>query len=169
MATTLSQSAWQYPYDTYKHVYLENTTAGHRKFYSMTNANDGNGSWTAVWGKIGTNGQSMSYNRGDWSDKLTEKIKKGYVITEAISLGTASKGKGTPPPVVNPRKSDILIDEEISAKIDRIVLFLDEKKDVSAAFIAEDIKNQYVTTGILTKEDMETLNRFWTKNGGGRW
>lgn len=169
MANQHSQSTWQYPYDTYVSVYLENTKAGHRKFYQMIS--DGKGSWTATWGKIGTNGQSMVYNRRDWMVKLDEKVKKGYIITDAVSKGTASKGKGTPPPLVKPRKPDpeIITDAEIVAKIDRIILFLDEKKNERDEFLAESIKIQYMKTGVLTKGEMDELNKLWHKNGGGRW
>ena len=166
--STLNQNAWQYPYDTYNKLYLENTTAGHRKFYEMTHTASG---WMARWGKIGTSGQTMFYHENLWGDKLSEKIKKGYVLLTAESMGTASKGKGTPPPVVKPHKPDpdILVDGEVMSKIDRVLAFLDSKGKDNEYSLVEDIKQEYVMSGILTKEDMNKLNKFWVTNGGGRW
>ena len=165
---TLSQSAWQYPFATYQRLYLENTTKGHRKFYEMVNFGS---SWTARWGKIGQTGQTMTYNSGLWGDKLSEKLKKGYVLTEAISIGAANKRMGIVPPIVRPRKPDpaILVDPEMMAKLDRIELFLNEKKNTGGWALVSDIKAEYVRTGVLTKNDMEKLNKLWVTNGGGRW
>jgi predicted DNA-binding WGR domain protein len=166
--TQLVQSAWQYPYDTYQELYLENTKAGHRKFYKMVKNSNG---WEAYWGKIGTTGQTMNYKSSEWGDKLAEKIKKGYVLERADSTGATSKPKGTPVPVISPRKSDpqITVDAEVMTKLDRIILFLEERRQPELSEQASEIKLTYIHSGILTKEEMEYLNRLWINNGGGRW
>ncbi len=163
---TLSQSSWQYPYDTYNKLYLENTKAGHRKFYEMSRTGSG---WTARWGKIGTSGQTMYYESSLWGDKLSEKMKKGYVLERADS--STPKPQGTPPPIVRPRKPDpdILVDAEVMAKLDRIEIFLDDKGKLDDSSKVSAIKAEYIRTGVLTKKDMERLNNFWIRNGGGKW
>ena len=67
-----------------KSIYLENTTINsktgnrHNKFYRMEKL--GNNRWIAVWGKIGTTGKSTEYSMLEWDKKLSEKIKKGYIL-----------------------------------------------------------------------------------------
>jgi len=169
MAQQLSQSSHLYPFSAYTKLVLENRTAGHRKFYEMTNGGTNTNTWTARWGAIGTTGQTMDYSRSKWTDKLVEKMKKGYVLIEAQTL--PGKPVGIEPPVVKPRKPDpaILIDPEVMAKLDRIEVFLDEKGNVGGASTVSDIKIEYVRTGVLTRDDMETLNNLWIRNGGGKW
>lgn len=171
MAQLLNQSAWHYPYDKYSMVYLEHRQDGHHKFYEMTNT--GGGSWSARWGKIGTTGQTMTYPKTEWFNKLSEKIQKGYSVEGSGTSLSASAlpAKGTPPPVIKPRKPDpdILIDTEVMAKLDRVELFLDEKGKINESSLVSAIKEEYVRTGILTKSDMKKLNDFWIKNGGGKW
>jgi predicted DNA-binding WGR domain protein len=60
-----------------KSVYLENTTDHHDKFYSMVENNDG-ASFTATWGRIGSNGRTQIYGMNEWDKKYNEKIDKGY-------------------------------------------------------------------------------------------
>ena len=60
-----------------KNVYLENTTNHHDKFYSMVENNDG-ASFTATWGRIGSNGRTQIYGMNEWDKKYNEKINKGY-------------------------------------------------------------------------------------------
>ena len=61
----------------YNPIYLINTSGGHNKFYDMY-PNDEKGMWIAVWGKIGTNGQTKVYPMRDFYKKLDEKLNKGY-------------------------------------------------------------------------------------------
>lgn len=156
-----SQSAWAYSYSAYSMVYLENHTAGHRKFYKMTRTSNG---WTAHWGKIGTSGQTMDYRESFWFDKLKEKLAKGYEVTNAQSLSVS----GTPPPPIVP-KTDVDTDPELIAKIDRIILFLEDRQKKSMLPLAESIKLEYIRSGVLTKSDMKKLNDFWIRAGGGKW
>jgi len=170
MASNLVQSAWKYPYDTYDNLYLECFEKGSRKFYEMKNT--GAGKWSARWGKIGTEGQAMGYAKGLWATKLAEKLKKKYILERAISTSSASRPIGTPPPVVTPRKPDpqILTDATVMAKIDRIILFLEERGNSRAQVeFVEEMKLRYIKSGKLTKSDMETLNKTWIINGGGKW
>lgn len=162
----LSQRASSYPYKNTSRLYLENTTAGHRKFYEMINMRSGG--WLARYGKIGTKGQTSNYAAGHWYDKLSEKLMKGYVLLEVITAVQTS----TPPPVVQTvskkKDPDILADPVIMEKLSRIELFL-ETKDVNQVEKVVEIKMSYVRTGVLTKGEMQELNKLWIAYGGGKW
>ncbi len=60
-----------------KQAYLENTIDSHDKFYHMVENKDGV-SFTASWGKIGSDGRSYVYDMSEWDNKYQEKINKGY-------------------------------------------------------------------------------------------
>ena len=60
-----------------KSIYLENTNNLHDKFYHMIENKDG-ASFTASWGKIGSNGRTQIYGINEWDKKYREKINKGY-------------------------------------------------------------------------------------------
>ena len=60
-----------------KSVYLENKNAHHNKFYEMNENPDG-ASFTATWGRIGSNGGTQIYGMNEWDVKYQEKINKGY-------------------------------------------------------------------------------------------
>lgn len=67
------------------YIVLEYTRDGSNKFYKMERVSANSQTWRATWGKIGTAGQSMTYEMNEWDEKFNEKIKKGYVIKEAIN------------------------------------------------------------------------------------
>jgi len=159
------QISWNYPYSSTQEIYLENRTVGHSKFYEMTHTGSG---WTARWGKIGTSGQTRYYDACLWSEKLAEKLVKGYDIIKTVdAVGII----GTPPATVEPRRPDFdtLVDTDKMTKIDRIILFLEEKGKKTDMELAESIKLEYIRIGMLTKRAMQTLNDLWITNGGGRW
>ena len=60
-----------------KNVYLENTNNHHDKFYHMIENKDG-ASFTASWGRTGSNGRTQIYGMNEWNVKYQEKINKGY-------------------------------------------------------------------------------------------
>jgi len=60
-----------------KSVYLENTSGHHNKFYHMIENKDG-ASFTASWGRIGTNGRTQIYGMNEWDKIYNNKINKGY-------------------------------------------------------------------------------------------
>ena len=60
-----------------KSVYLENTNGHHSKFYQMVENNDG-ASFTASWGRIGSNGRTQVYGMNEWDKIYNNKINKGY-------------------------------------------------------------------------------------------
>ena len=66
-----------------KSVYLENTNNHHDKFYHMIENKDG-ASFTASWGRTGSNGRTQIYGMNEWDKKYREKISKGYKDTTII-------------------------------------------------------------------------------------
>ena len=60
-----------------KNLYLENTGGHHSKFYHMIQNKDGV-SFTASWGRIGSQGRTQIYDMSEWDKIHRGKIKKGY-------------------------------------------------------------------------------------------
>ena len=60
-----------------KNLYLENTSGHHSKFYHMIENKDGV-SFTASWGRIGSQGRTQIYDMSEWDKIHRGKIKKGY-------------------------------------------------------------------------------------------
>ena len=73
-----------------KNVYLENTNNHHDKFYHMIENKDG-ASFTASWGRTGSNGRTQIYGMNEWDKKYREKISKGYENIQSV-------GSNVPPP-----------------------------------------------------------------------
>ena len=60
-----------------RNVYLTNTNNHHDKFYHMIENKDGT-SFTASWGRAGSNSRTKIYGITEWDKKYREKIIKGY-------------------------------------------------------------------------------------------
>ena len=58
-------------------LYLENTSGHHSKFYHMIENKDGV-SFTATWGRIGSQGRTQIYDMSEWDKIHRGKINKGY-------------------------------------------------------------------------------------------
>ena len=58
-------------------LYLENTSGHHSKFYHMIENKD-SVSFTASWGRIGSQGRTQIYDMTEWDKIHRGKIKKGY-------------------------------------------------------------------------------------------
>ena len=67
-----------------KNVYLENTNNHHDKFYHMIENKDG-ASFTASWGRTGSNGRTQIYDMNEWDKKYREKINRGYKDTTNVT------------------------------------------------------------------------------------
>jgi predicted DNA-binding WGR domain protein len=98
-----------------KNVYLENTNNHHDKFYHMIENKDG-ASFTASWGRTGSNGRTQIYGMNEWDVKYREKISKGYKDTtiippssnwiQGMSVAQRKKqGITTVQPLVRPKKA----------------------------------------------------------------
>ena len=97
-----------------KSVYLENTNNHHDKFYHMIENKDG-ASFTASWGRTGSNGRTQIYGMNEWDKKYREKISRGYKDTtivppssnwiQGLSVAQRKKqGITTVQPLVRPKK-----------------------------------------------------------------
>jgi predicted DNA-binding WGR domain protein len=97
-----------------KQVYLENTNNHHDKFYHMIENKDG-ASFTASWGRTGSNGRTQIYGMNEWDKKYREKISRGYKDTtivppssnwiQGLSVAQRKKqGITTVQPLVQPKK-----------------------------------------------------------------
>ena len=78
-----------------KNVYLENTNKHHDKFYHMIKNKDGD-SFTASWGRTGSNGRTQIYGMNEWDKKYREKISRGYKDTTNVFPRTILSS--VPPP-----------------------------------------------------------------------
>ena len=76
-------------------IRLECTTGGHNKFYKMTE--NGDGTFTARYGAIGTLGATKTYPMSKWPSIYNEKIRKGYIhLPNQPMYQRPSKNSGGP-------------------------------------------------------------------------
>lgn len=75
-------------------VRLVNTQGGHNKYYEMQD--NGDGSMTAFYGRIGSQPSTAHYGIDMWDRKYSEKLKKGYVDETAKGLVFASTAARNP-------------------------------------------------------------------------
>ena len=76
-------------------IRLECTTGGHNKFYEMTE--NGDGTFTARYGAIGTSGATKTYPMSKWPSIYNEKIRKGYIhLSNQPVYQRPSKNSGGP-------------------------------------------------------------------------
>lgn len=59
-----------------------NADVNNNKFYEM--ADIGDGMWRARWGRVGTSGQTKTYDVWEWDRKVNEKLRKGYQDVTAL-------------------------------------------------------------------------------------
>ena len=114
-----------------KSVYLENTNAHHNKYYEMNENPDG-ASFTASWGRIGSNGGTQIYGMNEWDVKYQEKINKGYKDIlipstppsnwiQGMSVAQRKKqGITTVQPFYQPKKSKKKIDKKIHYDVGQV-------------------------------------------------
>ena len=70
-------------YDDVKLIMV--TAENNNKFYNMHD--NGNGFFTATWGRVGTTGQSKDYPLNKWDSTYNSKVKKGYTdISKTTSV-----------------------------------------------------------------------------------
>ncbi len=96
-----------------KNLYLENTSGHHSKFYHMIENKDGV-SFTASWGRIGSQGRTQIYDMSEWDKIHRGKINKGYKSQhhnkptnwiQGMSVAQRKKqGITTVQPLVRPKK-----------------------------------------------------------------
>ena len=114
-----------------KSVYLENKNAHHNKYYEMNENPDG-ASFTASWGRIGSNGGTQIYGMNEWNVKYQEKINKGYKDIlipstppsnwiQGMSVAQRKKqGITTVQPFYQPKKSKKKTDKKIHYDVGQV-------------------------------------------------
>ena len=71
---------------TDRYLVMVTPDANHNKWYTM--ANNGDGTFTAGWGRVGQNGARCTYPISQWDAKYSEKINKGYSDQSDTILGS---------------------------------------------------------------------------------
>ena len=114
-----------------KSVYLENKNSHHNKYYEMNENPDG-ASFTASWGRIGSNGGTQIYGMNEWDMKYQEKINKGYKDIlipstppsnwiQGMSVAQRKKqGITTVQPFYQPKKSKKKTDKKIHYDVGQV-------------------------------------------------
>lgn len=141
-----------------KYRYLENTEDNHNKYYEMIE-NPGGRKFTAKYGKIGVTKIERLYDMSVWDKKYDEKIKKGYKdLTHTRTLPQNEKDNH------DKHKNQL-------ERVDKVLVLLhaykndmenaeEDIRDVNA--IRETLKDgEPPLNGLLSKWDMEYLNRLW--------
>lgn len=80
-------------YDDVKLVMV--TENNNNKFYNMHD--NGNGTFTVTWGRVGTPGSQTTYDINEWSAKYNSKVKKGYQdISKTTTVAKGYKAENDP-------------------------------------------------------------------------
>ena len=159
-----------------KTIYLENTSNHHDKFYHMIENKDGV-SFTATWGRTGSNGRTQVYSMQEWSKIYNSKIRKGYkVSTSGIqSMSTAQRKKQgittvTPSSTIHPHQDKLKQLRKVLEDFQHgkgKYLPLDSMQ--GRTFEADLYKVDELLIGgrdILTKEEMLEMNTIFKTYGG---
>ena len=176
-----------------KTIYLENTSGNHNKFYHMIENKDG-ASFTASWGRIGTNGRTQIYGMNEWDKKYNEKINKGYKSQyhnkptnwiQGMSVAQRKKqGITTVQPLVQPKKAKKKTANNSTHK-NKLVMLTKQLKNwtqnagknyaldsmqgrVYEADLHKVIDLMEEGREILTKEEMLDMNILFKTYGGKR-
>ena len=110
-------------------LYLENTSGHHSKFYHMIENKDGV-SFTATWGRIGSQGRTQIYDMSEWDKIHRSKINKGYKSQyhnkptnwiQGMSVAQRKKqGITTVQPFYQPKKSKKKADKKIHYDVGQV-------------------------------------------------
>jgi len=106
-------------------LYLENTSGHHSKFYHMIQNKDGV-SFTASWGRIGTQGRTQIYDMSEWDKIHRSKTNKGYKSqhhnkpTNWIQGMSVAQRKKQGITTVMPSKSKKKIDKKIHYDVGQV-------------------------------------------------
>ena len=125
-------------------VYMENRTDNHFKFYEMTD--NGDGTWMARWGKIGTSGSIQNYPMSQWYNKHDEKIRKGYKEVNPTRL--VPKAKPANKPV-----ADDTVNKRQLTMVNKLITLLTN--------VLENLAGDAKRTG-LTQSDLIALKNYKT-------
>lgn len=60
-----------------RYLVMVTSSANNNKYYHMNS--NGDGTWTAEYGRVGSSPQRRTYGMSQWNSKYNEKLRKGYV------------------------------------------------------------------------------------------
>ena len=163
-----------------KNVYLENTSGHHSKFYSMVENNDG-ASFTATWGRIGSQGRTQIYDMSEWDKIHRGKIKKGYKSQhhnkttnwiQGMSVAQRKKqGITTVQPLVQPKKSKKKTDKKIHYDVGQVDVEVDHSHKNKLRILRMTMENWQhnegaklpldSTQGRLFEADLNKVDELW--------
>ena len=163
-----------------KNVYLENTSGHHSKFYSMVENNDG-ASFTATWGRIGSQGRTQIYDMSEWDKIHRGKIKKGYKSQhhnkptnwiQGMSVAQRKKqGITTVQPFYQPKKSEKKTDKKIHYDVGQVDVEVDHSHKNKLRILRMTMENcQHnegaklpldSTQGRLFEADLNKVDELW--------
>lgn len=124
------------------------TMNNNNKWYSMHD--NGDGTFTAGWGRVGQNGARCTYPVSQWDAKYSEKIHKGYTDQSDTVLGNEDAGKNL---------SDERTEEK--APSTKSVARTEANSLISrlASFAKGFIKRHYITRSSSIKVNSRMINK----------
>jgi poly [ADP-ribose] polymerase len=143
-----------------KHIEMVCVTENNNnKFYRLTE--NGDGTWTAVWGRVGASENTMKYPMEQWHKKYNEKLKKGY--QDITSLKSTSVIKGFKD-VTNPEFQTLLNTLQRYSKQNIIDNYTVTADAVTQAQIdrAQQIINNVVPMLTPQRFDRKTIDKSFT-------
>jgi hypothetical protein len=113
--------------------------------------------WTARWGRFGNRGQTKVYDQVEWTEKLQEKLDKGYLLVGSVSFSSLIKSASAP--IVLEKHEDV--DDVILEKVGQVLRVIGDNHEESTH--VHDIYSKYYTDGVIFKSDLELLNTIYRK------
>lgn len=132
--------------------------ANNNKYYRMS-AN-GDGSWTAEYGRVGSSPQKRTYADSQWNAKYNEKIRKGYVdqtdlVRDIVSV-EKPKGSSVYKPIEDQAIAEIVSRLQAMAK-----KAIDENYNISSNKVTQAMVDEAQTliTDLLSITDVDLFNQ----------
>ena len=124
------------------------TMKNNNKWYSMHN--NGDGTFTAGWGRVGQNGARCTYPISQWDAKYSEKIHKGYTDQSDTVLDNEDEGKNL---------SDERTEEKAPSA--KSVTRTEANSLISrlASFAKDFIRRHYITRSSSIKVNSRMINK----------
>lgn len=142
-----------------KFAYLLMVTPGNNNKYYKLVAN-GDGSWTAEYGRVGSSAQRKTYPMSQWNSKYNEKIRKGYVDQTDLVRDLVTVEKKS-----NPGSEYKAIENRVIAEIvDRLQMMakkaVDENYNISSNKVTQAMVDeaQGILTDLVTVSEVKEFN-----------
>lgn len=143
-----------------KFAYLLMVTSevNHNKVYRMS-AN-GDNTWTAEYGRIGSSFQKRTYPMSQWKSKYNEKIRKGYtdqtdLVKDLVEIKSPKSSETVYKPIENHAIAEIVERLQYMAK-----QAIDENYNIKSNKVTQVMVDeaQKIITGLLNITDIQEFN-----------